>query len=153
MKYWNVEWMPWLWTSYITEMLGSLASKLSLARLPSCTFHAGATLLPGSRLLPSSLTCLFSTSSLSMADSGGRWWSDRIANKKRRRWYLNMMYQIPYLLMTFECAISHFRSLGYHDQVKQEGPLPRVRDDSARIAGVTLSPSQLNQINMAPLFQ
>merc|ERR1712037_16273 len=46
----------------------------------------------------------------SMADSGGRWWSDRIANKKRRR-------------------------LGYHDQVKQEGPLPRVRDDSARISG------------------
>jgi len=43
-----------------------------------------------------------------MADSGGRWWSDRIANKKRRR-------------------------LGYHDKVKQEGPLPRVRDDSARI--------------------
>ena len=49
--------------------------------------------------------------------------------------------QNPYLLMTFECAIaSSFHSLGYHDQVKQEGPLPRVRDDSARIAGVTFSP-------------
>ena len=45
-----------------------------------------------------------------------------------------------------------FCSLGYHDQVKQEGPLPRVRDDSARIAGVTFSPSQLNQIKIAPLF-
>ena len=50
------------------------------------------------------------------------------------------MHQNPFLLVAFECAISSsFRSLGYHDQVKQEGPLPRVRDDSARIAGVTFS--------------
>ena len=33
-----------------------------------------------------------------------------------------------------------FCSHGYHDQVKQEGPLPRVRDDSARITQVTFLP-------------
>ena len=27
---------------------------------------------------------------------------------------------------------------GYHDKVKQEGPLPRVRDDSARISQVKM---------------
>ena len=29
-------------------------------------------------------------------------------------------------------------STGYHDKVKQEGPLPRVRDDSARISQVKM---------------
>ena len=52
-------------------MLGSLSSRLGLARMPSTFQGAAAT--------------LFSTSSFVMADSGGRWWSDRIANKKRKR--------------------------------------------------------------------
>ena len=86
---WLVFWkvnkhIGWLWTSDISEMFGSLVSRQSLARLPS-TFQAAAILLPGSNLLPS-ISSFFSTSSLSMSDSGGRWWSDRIANKRRRRW-------------------------------------------------------------------
>ena len=67
----------WLWKYILAEMLGSLSSRLGLTRLPSTFQAAAATLLPSS---------LFSTSSFVMADSGGRWWSDRIANKKRKRW-------------------------------------------------------------------
>ena len=142
-----MKWTLWLWTSNIAEMFGSLASRLSLARMPSCTFQAAATLLPGSHHLLPSVACLFSTSSLSMSDSGGRWWADRIANKKRRRWYLNFLLQ-RMTILTFRRYLNvlqmhHdpiFCSHGYHDQVKQEGPLPRVRDDSARITQVTFLP-------------
>ena len=34
---------------------------------------------------------------------------------------------------------------GYHDKVKQEGPLPRVRDDSARISQVKCSEARYQQ--------
>ena len=73
---WNT-YQTWLWKYILAEMLGSLSSRLGLARLPSTFQAAAATPLPSS---------LFSTSSFVMADSGGRWWSDRIANKKRKRW-------------------------------------------------------------------
>ena len=115
---WNMHHI-WLWKYILAEMLGSLSSRLGLARLPSTFQAAAATLLPAS---------LFSTSSFAMADSGGRWWSDRIANKKRRRWGFTK------LSSTF--SDKHCCRLGYHDKVKQEGPLPRVRDDSARIKQV-----------------
>ena len=68
---WNMH-QIWPWKYILAEMLGSLSSRLGLARMPSTFQGAAAT--------------LFSTSSFVMADSGGRWWSDRIANKKRKRW-------------------------------------------------------------------
>jgi len=61
-----------------------------------------------SLLAPTSNSASFSTSMWS-----SRWWSEHIANKKRKRF-------------------------GYRDLAKQEGPLPRIKDDSPSIKQVAL---------------
>jgi len=80
--------------------------------LSSLVRGCGVVRLASTSPLASTSTSLVSASfSTSMWSS--RWWSEAMANKKRKR-------------------------LGYKDPTKQEGPLPRIKDDSPRIKQAAL---------------